>query len=273
MAEASAQESSGNSGNNVDSRYWEVAPKEDANGQKDINFKVLKAGCPTDQQNLKDEIERTLSAIKIIYPGVSNKNFNASFEKLLGLAQVGLAGMSPSTSVAQSALISLKYEILDRESGRVKNAYMLKLGGWALAFFIVSVLSYVFIGLCEFSVPAAILKYRNFCLLWAGAMAGVWCSFASRKTILGFFDLVKLEEDQVDPPLRLIFSGILTVIIGFIFTTGFANLVIGAFEGANILKSGAVSFLIGALSGMAEKALPGAVMQRAQALLQFDQKR
>ncbi len=101
-------------------------------------------------------------------------------------------------------------------------------------------------------------------------MIGVWCSFAARKAILTFFDLARIEEDRLDPPLRLIFSGLLTFILGLIFLTGFANVVVGTFQGAHFIHDGAVALLIGALSGIAEKALPVAILQRAQTIFQFE---
>jgi hypothetical protein len=62
----------------------------------------------------------------------------------------------------------------------------------------------------------------------------------------------------------------LTFILGLIFLTGFANVVVGAFEGAKFIHDGAVALLIGALSGIAEKALPVAILQRAQTIFQFE---
>jgi hypothetical protein len=111
---------------------------------------------------------------------------------------------------------------------------------------------------------------RNYFLLWVGCMAGAWCSFASRKVILTFFDLSRLEEDRVDPPLRLIFAGLLTGILGLIFATGFANVTVGTFNGATFLHSGTTALLIGALAGIAEQALPGAITQKAQTILNLN---
>ena len=85
-----------------------------------------------------------------------------------------------------------------------------------------------------------------------------------------FFELARVEEDRLDPPLRLVFAGLLTSILGLIFSTGFANVIVGSFEGAQFVGDGSVALLIGALSGMAEKALPGAIMQRAQTVFQFE---
>ena len=248
--------------------YWAVERRRGEDDQPDIFFRVLKSGCPTEQQQLKNEIERTLSALKTIY--VPGSKFNEAFAKLLSLAQVGLVGATPATSVAEAALDSLKNEIVDREAGRVKNGYMVKLGKWALAFCAVGILLYWLVGINCAWIPRQVRANQNFLLLWSGCMVGVWCSFASRKVIMSFFDLARIEEDRIDPPLRLIFSGLLTSILGLIFVTGFANIVVGTFEGAKFINDGSVALLIGALSGLAEKALPGALMQRAQTIFQFE---
>ncbi len=75
--------------------YWIVSERTDQTGRKDIYFQPVKQGCPADQQKLKNEIERTLSAIGTIYPPSSEAKFNEAFAKLLSLTQVGLV-VSPS---------------------------------------------------------------------------------------------------------------------------------------------------------------------------------
>src|SRR5262249_53369472 len=152
------------------------------------------------QQTLKDEIEKTLSTLQILYGSKkSESKFTEAFKKLLSLAQVGLVGEHPDTSVASAALLSLHNEIVDREAAKIKNDYMIKLGAWALAFGGISIVAHLL---------TTSFGYTNVFILWAGCMAGAWASFASRRVVLGFFDLVRLEEDQIEPPLRLIFAGV-----------------------------------------------------------------
>jgi hypothetical protein len=249
--------------------YWIVAEREGNDGQKDIHFKVVAPGCPSEQQTLKNRVERTLSNLRVIY-AAGDPKFNEAFAKLLSLSQVGLVGAKASVAVAEAALDSLQAEIVDREAGRVKNDYMLKLGYWALSFGCTSTALYFLLDNYGSLFPRQFFHYRTFFLLWTGCMIGAWCSFASRNVVLTFFDLGQLEEDRIDPPLRLIFAGLLTSVMGLVFVTGFANVVIGTFEGAKILHSGSIALLAGALSGMAEKALPAAVMRRAQSLFKSD---
>jgi hypothetical protein len=268
-ANAASEEPNGDKAKDKPSGYWIVSEREGKDGQRDIYFQVVAPGCPSEQQSLKNRVERTLSNLRAIYPA-NDPKLNEAFAKLLSLSQVGLVGSKPSVTVAEAALDSLQAEIIDREAGRVKNNYMLKLGYWAMSFGLTAAALYFLLDNYGSVFPRQFFQYRTFFLLWTGCMVGGWCSFASRKVVLTFFDLGQLEEDRIDPPLRLIFAGLLTSVMGLVFITGFANVVIGTFEGAKILHSGSIALLAGALSGMAEKALPAAVMQRAQSLFKSD---
>lgn len=98
-------------------------------------------------------------------------------------------------------------------------------------------------------------------------MAGGWASFASRKVTLTFADLVALEEDRIEPQLRLVFTGTLTVILALVFTTGVADVEVGSFRASALLGSGTVALLLGVFAGLAEKALPSTVMSRATSVI------
>lgn len=251
-----------------DRGFWAVEPRQEADGTPDIYFKLIKSGCPADMLDFKGGIERALSIVLSIYARSDHPaKRDECVAKLLKLAQLGLVGPSQATQEANAALSVFKQDIVNRESGRIKNDYMLKLGKAALfaaaAFFVV----YIIVDNLIFVPIKHVYEYRNILLVFAGCMAGSWASFASRKVVLSFEDLAALEEDKLEPPLRLAFSGILTAILCLVFITGFANVVIGGFRASSLLTSGSVAALIGALAGLAEKALPAAMMQRATTLI------
>jgi hypothetical protein len=257
-----------------DRGYWAVEPRTEADGRPDIFFKIVKPGSPAEQQSLKGDIERALSICHSIYasPDSTAKRDEAA-AKLLKLAQVGLVGTDPATAEAAAALLVFKADIVNREAGRVKNDYMVKLGGWALAFGVVcAILFYIFDRWPWVPAPQ-LYQYRNFLLILCGCMAGAWASFASRKVILSFEDLAALEEDRLEPPIRLLFAAVLTTILALIFVTGFGNVVVGGFDASDVLRSGSIATLTGALAGLAEKALPAAMMQRASSFLSGSQNR
>lgn len=243
--------------------YWEVSERLGEDGKKDILFNVINPGCPASQNELKNDVERTLSAIKIIFENSKDGKFEESFAKLLRLAQLGLIGLTPDTTSARYALESLKHEIVAREGGRIKNSYMRTLGIWALGFSLCAVIAY-FITDNYLNCRGNI---KNFFLIWGACMAGTWCSFAARKLVLTFDDLSLIEEDRLDPPIRLIFSGLLTLILSLVFITGFAEVQVGSFKTSEILMYETYALLFGAFCGLAEKALPASALNKANAMV------
>jgi hypothetical protein len=252
--------------------YWAVEPRAEEDGTPDIYFKALATGCPADIMSLKGEVERALSLCNSIYNKTSDKSkLHEAAAKLTKIAQLGLVGVNPATSEAAAALTMFKHDIVNREAGRIKNDYMALLGKWALGFGIICAISFLAFDYWTFLVPERVHRYRNVLLVLTGCMAGAWASFASRKVVLSFDDLATLEDDKLEPPLRLIFTSVLTTILVLVFCTGFANFIIGGFNASHVLKSGSVALLIGALAGLAEKALPAAMMQRATAFISRDE--
>lgn len=143
--------------------YFEVTAGTD--DPYDIDFAVCRNDVPTDLLRLKSDIERTLSALRVLYlhdgdpndDKVKRKNakYMAANTKLLSLAQVGL-GETGAPEVAREALASLHAEILDREAGVIKNRYLVRLGGYAAAFGAVALIARLII---EFWRPEGALAF------------------------------------------------------------------------------------------------------------------
>lgn len=253
---------------NAPKGFWGVEPRDAEDGTPDINFRVLKVGAPRDQRDLKNEVERALTILKSLYrkPEDSGK-LREAVSKLVALSQVGLVGLNASPVVAFDALRALESDIIERESGPIKNLYMRKLGGWAALFGGIGLLSYLVCEHLRWLPFDEFYRYRRVFLVWSGAMLGAWASFASRKVTLAFADLVALEDDKIEPQLRLIFTGSLTAILALIFSTGVADVKVGMFQASSLMHSGSVALLLGAFAGLAEKALPSAVMSRATSVI------
>ncbi len=283
-------------------KFWEISryldpdldPKDpDTIFSQDIHFGVYDIAdpMPPEQQKLKNRIETTLSALKLIYnvettdPKRQARNrasFDEAFDKLFALTSLGLGQEHSKTEIADAALTSLQAEIVDREGGRVKNEYLEKLGIPALLaalVFSLIFLAYQYIPQCaahfsfcgdtkyDFLFPEELHKFRHIFLVLAGCMGGTWASFAIRKVALTFYDLAIIEQDRIAPYMRLIFTGVLTTILTLIVTTGLVDIVIGGFKASSLLTSGAVAVLVGAFAGLSEQALPAAIAQRAKGFL------
>lgn len=214
-----------------------------------------------DQLSLRDEIDRTLAVLRLLFKD-DEVSFNYYFNPILSLAQAGLVGDSAAPKVAKRALTELKNEIVDREGGKVKNRYMRELGKKALL-----------LGLPTFIVATILFFFQTlptqaaFLFLWSGCMAGVWLSFGVRKTILKYEDLGVIEEDRLEPTIRLIFTGLLTILIGLLLSTEVIKINIGLVSTTSFINDIRVSILIGMVCGFSEKALPGKIKEQADKIL------
>ena len=176
-------------------------------------------------------------------------------------AQTGLQTPADPNS-ARLSLEALHADILLREGPRVKNSYMIHLGVAAAALAAVSAVLYLVLR----NNPQAsylLYAYRNLFVLLTGTMIGTWLSFGLRRPRIVFKDLSALEEDMMEPAVRLIFTGLIAIAIAFVFATEMVNINIGGLNSARLLDKGSSALLIGMLLGVSELALPGVLTRRA----------
>lgn len=186
------------------------------------------------------------------------------------IARVGLEGVHPQ--LAKLALETFKAEFVASEAGRIKNGYVLALGkAAAIATLIALAAHFALVLFLEWSHP--LFRYRVFFAAAAGAAVGTWLSFSIRRVSLTFEELAVIEEDLLDPSLRILFVILLTTVLLLLFWTGVMNIELGALKTGDLgkpqtpLPMGAIAFLIGAFCGMAERALATAMSGRAAAFV------
>jgi hypothetical protein len=236
----------------------------DPQNARDIDFSLLPAvgPVPDEQLRLRDEVDHVLTVLRMLFDEKDTR-YEEYFRPLLSLAQAGLVGDSAQPELGLRALTSLKGDVTSREGGRVKNKYLKVLGYQALIVGGPALL----LGLGAAFVVQDQPLVRNFLFLWAGCMAGVWLSFGARKTVFAFDDLHIPEQDRMEPLVRLVFAGLLTVIIGLLFSTHAVEVTLGAIKSSDLEKRSDVAILIGMLCGFSEKALSSQVGRQASALL------
>lgn len=185
--------------------------------------------------------------------------------KLAGVGSIGLEG--PNVSLANLALEDLRREFVAREAGRIKNAYVTSLG-WACA--IAATLCFVVYGVVTLGYDAQtgflgflsfLARHQNLLLAAGGAAIGTWLSFSIRRVQLSFEDLAILEEDLLDPSVRVLFVIALTVTACLLFVTGAMNIEIGLLKTSSFV--GPTALLIGVFFGIGERALATAISGRA----------
>jgi hypothetical protein len=102
-----------------------------------------------------------------------------------------------------------------------------------------------------------------FLLLWIGCFAGVWLSYGIRKTTFSLADLTRSDDDRLEPQIRLVFAGLLTMLIGMLFALGLVELSVGSVSLTDITTSPLLAFLVGAFCGISELALPVSLGKQA----------
>ncbi len=242
----------------------------------DIVF-VVEAPPPKEQAALQGEIDKVLGVVQRLYLRGAVRNperFRIYYVRLFHIAQLGLQG-NAQPDIAAAALAVVTADLLDDEAGRVKNAHLRALGVHALKFSLPFALLYLIIGLSPNGFFVAGLRdlaidpptLAAFALLWIGCFTGVWLAYGIRKAKVSLADLVTTDEDRLDPQIRLIFAGLLTMLLGILFTLGVFELKIGTVELTDIAARPMLAYLVGTLCGISELALPASVGNRAGALM------
>jgi hypothetical protein len=177
------------------------------------------------------------------------------------LASIGRLGLEDShTPLANLALEGLRQEFVAREAGRIKNDYVWSLGrAAAIAVFLVLGL-YAAIETGYITAPFW-TTHKAFLIAAAGSAIGAWLSFSIRRVNLSFEDLITLEDDRLNPSMRIVFVIGLTMTACLLFWTGAMNIEIGLLKTTQF--GGSKAFLIGLFAGLAERALATAISGRA----------
>jgi hypothetical protein len=140
---------------------------------------------------------------------------------------------------------------------------MKKLGAWAALAAAVPALALVAAGCASVDLS----DVRPYLYLWIGCMVGVWLSFGARNVSVNFEELGVIEKDRLSPPVRLVFAGLLTLIIGLLISSEAVLVELGELSTANFTEDPKFALLIGALCGISELALSAKVSQRASELV------
>jgi hypothetical protein len=185
--------------------------------------------------------------------------------KLHGVAQIGLQG--PHTNLAKLALDQLRTDFTAQQAGRIKNIYVRSLASAAVLAAAPLLILYALI--TKYVEIGWWYDHRPFLIAAAGAAIGTWLSFSIRRVNLSFSDLGMLEEDLLDPSMRITFVIGLTLTAFLLFWTGVMNIQIGELKtnAIEFTRKGSVAMLVGVLFGISERALATAISGRAAAFV------
>jgi hypothetical protein len=233
-----------------------------------IAIRTPEGTVPEGQKNLHRDVERTLSTLRMLLLD-NDRLFREYYGRIRSLAQAGLSIPNANPEIAQQFLDDIKSDIISRFGGKVKNRYMRSLGIHALllatgALIILGVVTHVpnLWDVAQVFRPLA-SALPPFLLLWVGCMAGVWLSFGARKRTLELQELLVIEVDQVEPLLRLVFTGLLSMVVGLFVSTGLLTIEVGGFSTKNFDSRPDVPLLLGVFLGLSEQVLSGRLLTRA----------
>ncbi len=232
---------------------------------------------PKAQTDIKDGVEAALRAIGQLYlpAGTASDNqqrFRAYYVRLFSLAQLGCEASNAQPEIAAGALAMLTSDLIDDEAGKVKSKHFKRLGSVALMLSLPFLFLYVLLRAAgrELLFANAFdtlaiqpLVLANFMMLWIGCFLGVCLSYLIRTQKFTLADLTQTDDDALQPAVRLLFAGCLTMILGIVLVYPFLEVSIGDIPLTRIGDSPMMAFLVGALCGVSERALPALIGKRA----------
>jgi hypothetical protein len=237
---------------------------------------------PQDQLNLKRDLDRALHAITRLFITTRQQEskFRPYYVQILNLARLGLVGPNASPEVARPALASMTSELIDSEGPAVKNGHMKRLAATAVGLAVPCLILYTGLRLgarnpwiVDVLRPLSIdaRQLSSFMMLWVGCFTGVVLSYGSRTTTMTLEDLIILDADFLLPVTRHLFAGTLTMVLGILLCLGVFEVKVAGMSSKQLIADPMIAYLIGALSGMSELLLPGAVAKRADSVLGLKQ--
>ncbi|WP_131450896.1 hypothetical protein [Chryseobacterium sp. FH1] len=224
------------------------------------------------QQKLHIDIEKTLVVVRKLFEN-SQIELQHYFNQLLSLAQAGLVPDNAQPTISFNALAQLKLEIIDKKSGEIKNSYFKKLGFKAINLGILPlIVALGFKSYYHFQTDDELLEslntFTNFLLVWSSCLFGIWLSFGTRKTILSFEELTTIEQDRLEPYLKLIFISSIALVFSLLFYKKVIILQFGSISTTEIESDPFVSIIFGIFLGLAENFIGSKLTKKVSALFE-----
>lgn len=223
------------------------------------------------QQKLHLEIEKTLVVVRKLFVN-SEIELQHYFSQLLTLAQAGLVPENAQPVISLNALQQLKTEIIDKKSGEVKNTYFKTLGYKAILLGSPPlIIGLIIKGIYYFSdndIISNLSVFSNFLYIWSSCLLGIWLSFGARKTILSFEELTTIEEDRLEPIMRLIFVGLIALVFSLLFYKEAIVIELGSISTKQISKDSFISIIFGVFLGLSEKIIGQKITKKASSLFE-----
>lgn len=222
------------------------------------------------QQKLHLEVERTLVVVRKLFENAPLE-LEKYFIQLLTLAQAGLVPENAQPAISINALKQVKNEIVDLKSGEIKNSYFKNLGATGIRLGLVPFCTALVFKLSNFYFPNYVAIenlsiFANFLLVWCSSLLGIWISFGARKTTLTFEELTTIEEDRLEPIMRMLFAGSISLVFSLLFYKEAITINLGTVSTKEISNDAFIAMIFGVSLGLSEQILGKKITKKAASL-------
>jgi len=230
-----------------------------------------------EQIELQVKIEQVLLAARTVYPvgqHLAEAKFRLHFYGLFNAARWGLEGVV-ATDQAKREVNRIEASLIEEVAGPIKNAHLRSLALWGAVMSIPFAVTYLVLHLFSNNTLVERLQLlgvnhnvlANFMLLWIGCFAGVCLSYALRTVVPSLADLTTSDEDYLRPRIRLLFAATLTMLLALLAIVGLVDIQIGTYALSQVASNATLAFVVGAMCGFSELALPDSVTTKAGNLI------
>lgn len=230
--------------------------------------KVSQGEISKEQEELYISIEDIMSIINSSTL-INDKSKKYYIDKLYDIALTGLSidATEVYPELAFKALEKLKEEILLRESSKVKNRYMGKLGRNVVGQTLFLLL--LILGLNNFQYVNKDIanNLSSYGYVYIGTIVGAWISFGVRKPNLFFEELSIIESDGLSPKIRLIYVGLCSIIIFLFLKTEIVVISINNISTSDIKQSIEMQLALGASIGLIEYKISEKLFKKANLVI------
>ena len=265
-------------------RNFRVTAKTDDHGTPvDLDIGLGEGQLTQEQAELVIEVKKALTVISVVFAGRSadDKQRRRQGEYVIKLHDILFAGLFPPLA-PRTPCEHWKRSTMNSCPGKRPPSKIIMFGNSAFAR---RYPQYFFVRLhrgfdcCVASGNRSVCQYcsthsaspgrpacttcRTASALGSRTSIGTWLSFSLRRPVLGFADLAVLEEDRLNPTARILFVLGLTLVVGLLIYTKLVAIKVGEM-GVDLH----MALLLGLLCGIAERALAGAVSQRAREVVE-----
>ena len=213
---------------------------------------------PENQKNLVLAVSDFETTLKLLFQNNPEK-YGPYFSRLLSTAQSGLVGDNPITNIALASIEQMKVELANREGKGLKRKYLIEMGWMCLFSAVIAVILFSTADNWSF-FTAEILAIKYYFAVWAGAMIGLWVSYAVRRSEVTYSELATMDRRSTEAAIRVVFVGLIATALALFLSTGLVQLSFGNLDFNNFKSSGEISVLIGMISGFSEQTLPTKLM-------------